>query len=111
MRADSLIVEEVRKRRSELSERFRHDIHAYYEHLREVQDKYQSRIVNQLTVVSPKKQEPIPNKSLPFGNREFKDLDRVPCEIFLILFFAFLYHPIRFLYRVSPFSTSRRLRP
>jgi len=55
MRADSLIVEEVRKRRSELSERFGHDIRAYYEHLREVQDKYRSRIVSQLTVISPRK--------------------------------------------------------
>jgi hypothetical protein len=55
MRADSLIVEEVRKRRSELSERFGHDIQAYYEHLREVQDKYRSRIVDQLTVISTQK--------------------------------------------------------
>jgi hypothetical protein len=52
MIADSPIVEEVRKRRSELSERFGHDLRAYYEHLREVQTKYRSRIVDQVTVVS-----------------------------------------------------------
>jgi hypothetical protein len=51
MSADSAIVEEVRKRRCELSERFGHDLRAYYEHLREVQDKYQSRMVDQITVV------------------------------------------------------------
>ena len=51
MKSDSIIVDEVRKRRCELSERFGHDLRAYYEHLREVQDKYKTRVVNQLTVV------------------------------------------------------------
>jgi hypothetical protein len=51
MIADSPIVEEVRKRRCELSERFGHDLRAYYEHLREVQNQYRSRIVGQVTVV------------------------------------------------------------
>lgn len=51
MNSDSPIVEEVRKRRCELSERFGHDLRAYYEHLREVQDKYRTRVVSQLTVV------------------------------------------------------------
>jgi hypothetical protein len=55
MSLDSPIVDEVRKRRSELSERFGHDLRAYYEHLREVQEKYRTRVVGQLTVVrSPK---------------------------------------------------------
>jgi vacuolar-type H+-ATPase subunit I/STV1 len=54
MNADSPIVEEVRKRRCELSERFGHDLRAYYEHLREVQDKYQTRLVSQITVVRSK---------------------------------------------------------
>ncbi len=57
MIADSPIVEEVRKRRSELSEGFGHDLRAYYEHLCEVQAKYQSRIVDQVTVVSSRKAE------------------------------------------------------
>jgi hypothetical protein len=51
MIADSPIVEEVRKRRCELSERFGHDLGRYYEHLREVQAKYQSRVVDQITVI------------------------------------------------------------
>ena len=51
MIADSPIVEEVRKRRCELSERFGNDLRAYYEHLREVQAKYESRVVGQITVV------------------------------------------------------------
>jgi hypothetical protein len=57
MNADSPIVEEVRKRRCELSERFGHDLRAYCEHLREVQGNYQLRIVNQITVVQPRKTE------------------------------------------------------
>jgi len=51
MSLDSPIVEEVRKRRCELSERFGHDLRSYYEHLQEVQAKYQSRIVSQITVI------------------------------------------------------------
>jgi hypothetical protein len=51
MIADSPIVEEVRRRRHELSERFGHDLTAYYEHICEVQAKYQSRLVDQITVV------------------------------------------------------------
>jgi hypothetical protein len=58
MIVDSPIVAEVRERRRQLSERFGNDLRAYYEHLREVQTKYQSRIVGQMTVVptSDKKQ-------------------------------------------------------
>jgi len=51
MSADIPIIEEVRKRRRELSERFGNDLRAYYEHLREVQAKYGSRIVDQITVI------------------------------------------------------------
>lgn len=51
MSSDSPIVEEVRRRRSELSERFGHDLRAYGEHVREVQAKYQARVVGQITVV------------------------------------------------------------
>jgi len=51
MISDSPIVAEVRKRRCELSERFGNDLRAYYEHLREVQATYRSRVVGQLTVV------------------------------------------------------------
>jgi hypothetical protein len=51
MSADSAIVEEVRKRRHQLSERFGHDLNAYYEHLGEIEARYQSRLVDQITVV------------------------------------------------------------
>ena len=57
MSADSPIVEEVRKRRCELSERFGHDLRAYYEHLREVQANHQSRVVDQITVVRSRRAE------------------------------------------------------
>ena len=57
MSADSPIVEEVRKRRCELSERFGHDLRAYYEHLRELQANYQSRVVDQITVVRSRRME------------------------------------------------------
>ncbi len=57
MRADSPIVEEVRERRHQISERFAHDLEAYARHLREVQEKFRDRhpIVDQLTVVSREK--------------------------------------------------------
>ena len=51
MSTDSPIVEEVRKRRCEISEQFGNDLRAYYEHLKEVQERYKSRLVSQITVV------------------------------------------------------------
>jgi hypothetical protein len=51
MSADSPIVEEVRKRRCEISERFGHDLEAYCKHLREEQAKHTSRVVDQVTIV------------------------------------------------------------
>ncbi len=59
MDADSPIVEEVRRRRHELSERFGHDLRKYGEHLREVEKEYQDRLVSQVTVVrSPERETP-----------------------------------------------------
>ena len=54
MKTDSPIVDEVRRRRHEISERFAHDLRAYARHLREVQEQSRNRhpIVNQITVVS-----------------------------------------------------------
>ena len=54
MKADTSIVEEVRSRRRQISERFGHDLRAYTRHLREIQEKSRDRnpIVNQVTVVS-----------------------------------------------------------
>ena len=57
MSADSPIVEEVRKRRCELSKRFGHDLRAYFEHLREVQAKYQSRVIDQITIMRTHRME------------------------------------------------------
>jgi hypothetical protein len=51
MSSDSPIVEEVRKRRHEISERYGHDLQAYARHLKEIEDKYRSRVVSQVTVV------------------------------------------------------------
>ena len=51
MTADSPIVEEVRKRRCEISERFGHDLDAYCKHLREEQAKHPLRVVDQITIV------------------------------------------------------------
>jgi wyosine [tRNA(Phe)-imidazoG37] synthetase (radical SAM superfamily) len=41
----------VRERRRILSERYGHDLQKYYEHLREIQSQYASRLVNQITVI------------------------------------------------------------
>lgn len=54
MSVDSPIVEEVRKRRHEISERFGHDVYAYGRYLKELQEKYRDRVVSQITVVPPK---------------------------------------------------------
>lgn len=52
MDADTPIVEEVRKRRHEISERFAHDLYAYAEHLKEIEEKHRDRVVSQVTVVA-----------------------------------------------------------
>ena len=54
MTADSPIVEEVRERRRQISERFGHDLQAYARHLHEVQEKFRETnpVVNQVTVVA-----------------------------------------------------------
>lgn len=51
MNIDSEIVEEVRRRRRQLSAQFGHDLKAYARHLREIEEKYRSRVVDQVTVV------------------------------------------------------------
>lgn len=53
MTSDSPIVEEVRNRRHEISERFGHDLKAYYRHLKELEKKYRDRVVSQITVIPP----------------------------------------------------------
>ena len=51
MTSDSPIVEEVRRRRMEISARFDHDLERYIAHLKEVERRYQDRVVNQFTVI------------------------------------------------------------
>jgi len=51
MKTESPIVDEVRKRAHEISERYGHDLQAYARHLKEIEDKYRSRVVSQVTVV------------------------------------------------------------
>ena len=61
MNADSPIVEEVRRRRHQISERFGHDLQAYARHLREIAEQNQDRVVDQITVVaSPRPSGPSP---------------------------------------------------
>lgn len=51
MSKDTPIVDEVRKRRHEISQRYQHDVKAYAEHLRELQKRHAERVVSQITVV------------------------------------------------------------
>jgi hypothetical protein len=53
MKADSPIVEEVRRRRMEISARFDHDLEKYLAHLREIERECHDRLVSQVTVVRP----------------------------------------------------------
>ena len=59
MTADGPIVEEVRERRRQISERFGHDLQAYARHLREIQEKFRdtNSVVNQVAVVAGHKME------------------------------------------------------
>ena len=56
MSSDSPIVEEVRRRRMEMSAEFDHDLKKFCAHLRQLQDKHKDRLVSQVTVV-PSPQE------------------------------------------------------
>jgi hypothetical protein len=53
MTADSPIVEEVRRRRMEISARFDHDLEKYLTHLRHIEHQCQERVVSQVTVIRP----------------------------------------------------------
>jgi hypothetical protein len=54
--SDSPVVDEVRRRRGELSRRFDDDLEAFGRHLMEYQRRFQDRLVSQITVV------PAPNR-------------------------------------------------
>jgi hypothetical protein len=51
MQSDGPIVDEVRRRRAELSSRFDDDLQAYGQHLMEYQRQHPGRLVSQITVV------------------------------------------------------------
>jgi hypothetical protein len=51
MSTDGPIVDEVRRRRTEISARFDDDLERYCQHLLEVQEKLKDRLVSQITVV------------------------------------------------------------
>ncbi|RJP32719.1 MAG: hypothetical protein C4547_13460 [Phycisphaerales bacterium] len=63
MSADGPIVEEVRQRRHEISERFGHDLKAYAEHLKRVEEKYRDQVVSQITVVPSTPRQPSPPRA------------------------------------------------
>lgn len=48
---DGPIVEEVRRRRHEISEEYAHDVRRYGRHLQETQERFADRLVDQITVV------------------------------------------------------------
>jgi hypothetical protein len=49
--SDGPIVDEVRRRREEISRRFGDDLDRYGEHLQKLQEQYRDRLVNQITIV------------------------------------------------------------
>ena len=51
MTIESAIVAEVRRRRSELSQAYGHDLTKYGEHLRTLQSEHAGRLVSQVTIV------------------------------------------------------------
>ena len=51
MSVDSPIVEEVRERRRQISEQYGHDLDKYLQHVRDIQEQYKDRLVDQITVV------------------------------------------------------------
>jgi hypothetical protein len=53
MKDDSPIVEEVRRRRMEISVRFDHDLEKYLAHLHEIERRCEDRVVSQVTVIRP----------------------------------------------------------
>ena len=60
MTSDSSLVDEIRQRRHEISERFGHDLRKFCQHIMEAQQKHKDRLVDQVTVV---KSDP-PDKKL-----------------------------------------------
>lgn len=51
MKSESAIVDEVRHRANEISERYGHDLKAYAAHLKEIEGQHPNRTVGQIRVV------------------------------------------------------------
>ncbi|TXT35663.1 MAG: hypothetical protein FD138_1259 [Planctomycetota bacterium] len=51
MNSESSIVDDVRRRATEISERYGHDLKAYAAHLKEIEGQYPDRTVGQVRVV------------------------------------------------------------
>ena len=51
MNSDGPIVDDVRRRRGQISTRFGDDLDRYFEHIRELQEQHRDRLVNQIAVV------------------------------------------------------------
>ena len=51
MNSDGPIVDDVRRRRGEISSRFGDDLDRYFEHIRKLQEQHPDRLVNQIAVV------------------------------------------------------------
>lgn len=64
MTSDGPIVDEVRQRREQISDRFGNDIDRYGEHIRELQEKYRARLVSQIKVVPASSEPQIPRKAM-----------------------------------------------
>lgn len=64
MNSDGPIVDDVRRRRGEISSRFGDDLDRYFEHIRAIQEQHRDRLVNQITIVrgqpGPKEQVKAP---------------------------------------------------
>ena len=61
MSSDGPIVDEVRRRRAEISARYGDDLDRYGQHLREIQGQYRDRLVSQVTVVPARPSRPAPD--------------------------------------------------
>lgn len=55
---DGPIVDEVRRRRHEISAQYGHDLQRYGEHLKQWQEQFADRLVDQITVVRTAKPPP-----------------------------------------------------
>ena len=64
MSTENAIVDEVRRRAIEISERYGHDLKAYAAHLKEIESLCVERTVGQVRVVRDAASAQIPRKSL-----------------------------------------------